>query len=433
MTHLTLYELNNLVRSSIDHTFKVAYWLLAELSEVSERHRHCYVEFVQKDEHSGNLLAKARGQIWANRWAFIAPYFLRTTGRNLSVGMQVLVQVQVTFHELYGYSLNVLDIDPVYTLGDIARRRQEILRTLHDEGIDTMNKDLPLPMLLQRIAIISSPTAAGYEDFCIQLHSNPFSLAFQTQLFPAVMQGNEVEQSVIHALDAIAECQELWDAVVIIRGGGASSDLSGFDTLELAENVAQFPLPIITGIGHERDDTVIDLVAHTRVKTPTAAATFIVNHQKQQADWVETLADRLSTAAIQTVTQKTDEIRLLTTRLPAAVFMRQGREAARLDRLAHVLQHTALQYIAARRGQVDLESHALRSALSAFLQTQHTHLQLAQHALEAADPIRILRLGYSITRLHGKALKDTRSLSSGDILETQLADGTILSKVKSKT
>ena len=430
MKPLSLFELNNLVRSLIDQTFKTTYWLSAELSEVSERHRHCYVEFVQKQDGAGNLLARARGQIWANRWVYIAPYFLRVTGRELSVGMQVLVQVQVTFHELYGYSLTVIDIDPVYTLGDIARRRQEILRVLHDEGIDTMNKDLPLPPLLQRVAIISSPAAAGYEDFCNQLHSNPFSLAFHTELFPAIMQGNEVEQSVIHALDAIAQSLEQWDVVAIIRGGGASSDLSGFDTLALAENVAQFPLPIITGIGHERDDTVIDLVAHTRLKTPTAAAAFIVNHQRQQLEQVNMLADRLSTSAVQAIVRQTNEIRLLTSRLPSIVFMRQSREVVHLGRLAQTLQHAAIQYASTQRGQVDLKLHTLRSVLTSFWKTKHANLQLAQQTLATADPIRILRLGYSITRLKGKALQTNQPLLPGDLIETQLAEGTIQSVVK---
>ena len=191
-TAITLYELNNMVHGVLEHTMSDTYWIQAELSEVNQRHGHCFLEFVQKSDTNEGLIAKARGQIWASRWALLSPYFSHTTGQPLQAGMQVLVEVSITFHELYGYSLNVVDIDPTYTLGDIARRRKEILQRLQEEGVDTMNKELPLPMLLNRIAVISSPTAAGYGDFCNQLKDNTYHLAFDTQLFPAVMQGDAV-------------------------------------------------------------------------------------------------------------------------------------------------------------------------------------------------------------------------------------------------
>ena len=268
---LTLYELNGLVRQTLELTLDEAYWVQAEVSELRVN-RHCYMELVQKEARGNGIMAKARAQVWANRWAFLKPMFENTTGQRLAAGMQVLVQVEVTFHELYGYSLNIIDIDPTYTLGDIARRRQEILQQLHREGIDQMNKELPLPRLMQRIAVISSASAAGYGDFCNQLTNNKRGLAFKTELFPAIMQGNDVESSIIKALNRIAERMDEWDVVVIIRGGGATSDLQGFDSLLLAENVAQFPLPIITGIGHERDDTVIDLASAPQRNHPSETA-----------------------------------------------------------------------------------------------------------------------------------------------------------------
>ena len=246
MNALTLYEINSLVRQTLELTLDTEYWVQAEIAELRVN-RHCYMELVQKEVGGNGIVAKARAQVWANRWALIKPMFERTTGQTLAVGMQVLLKVEVTFHELYGYSLNVTDLDPTYTLGDIARHRQEILRKLAEEGIDTMNKELSLPRLLQRIAVISSASAAGYGDFCNQLKDNQRGLAFKTKLFAAVMQGSEVEHSVIAALNRIAEQQDEWDVVVIIRGGGATSDLQGFDSLLLAENVAQFPLPIMTG------------------------------------------------------------------------------------------------------------------------------------------------------------------------------------------
>lgn len=249
-----------------------------ELSDVrSNTTGHCYLEFVQKDPRSNNLVAKARGMIWSNIYRLLKPYFEETTGQLFASGIKVLVKVTVQFHELYGYSLTVLDIDPAYTLGDMARRRREILMQLEEEGVLTLNKELEMPVLPQRIAVISSATAAGYGDFCHQLQHNSGGFFFYTELFPALMQGNQVEESVLAALDRINDRVNEFDVVVIIRGGGATSDLSGFDTYLLAAACAQFPLPVITGIGHERDDTVLDSVAHTRVKTPTAAAELLIH------------------------------------------------------------------------------------------------------------------------------------------------------------
>jgi len=264
MDSLSLLELNALVRRSLEQCLPDQYWIQAELSDVrSNTTGHCYLEFVQKDPRSNNLVAKARGMIWSNIYRLLKPYFEETTGQLFASGIKVLVKVTVQFHELYGYSLTVLDIDPAYTLGDMARRRREILMQLEEEGVLTLNKELEMPVLPQRIAVISSATAAGYGDFCHQLQHNSGGFFFYTELFPALMQGNQVEESVLAALDRINDRVNEFDVVVIIRGGGATSDLSGFDTYLLAAACAQFPLPVITGIGHERDDTVLDSVAHT--------------------------------------------------------------------------------------------------------------------------------------------------------------------------
>lgn len=384
MKALSLYELNHLVRQALELKLAEALWVQAEVSELRVN-RHCYLELVQKDTHGGGIVAKARAQVWANRWTFLKPMFEHTTGQPLSAGMQVLMQVEVTFHELYGYSLNVTDIDPTYTLGDIARRRQEILQKLHDEGIDQMNKELPLPRLLQRVAVISSASAAGYGDFCNQLLVNKRKLAFKTELFQAIMQGNEVERSIINALNRIAAQQEEWDVVVIIRGGGATSDLQGFDSLELAENVAQFPLPIITGIGHERDDTVIDLIAHTRVKTPTAAAEFLIHHQEAELDTLENLMAALSNGS--------------------------------------------LQYITQAKSNVDILQRRLLLYAPALLRNERNRISLIESKLQSAHPDRILRLGFSITRLNGKAVKSLGEVKEGDEIDTTLASGTLKSIV----
>ena len=264
---LTLLDLNALVRRSLEQCLPDEYWIQAELSDVrSNATGHCYLEFVQKDPRSNNLIAKARGTIWNNVYRLLKPYFEEATGQLFTSGIKVLVKVTVQFHELYGYSLTVQDIDPTYTLGDMALRRREILQQLEAEGVLTLNKELEMPVLPQRIAVISSATAAGYGDFCHQLQHNSRGFFFYTELFPALMQGAQIESSVLDALDRVNRRLNDFDVVVIIRGGGATSDLSGFDTYLLAAACAQFPLPIITGIGHERDDTVLDSVAHTRVK-----------------------------------------------------------------------------------------------------------------------------------------------------------------------
>ena len=271
----SLLELNQMVRETIECEMPDEYWVEAELSECRELRGHCYMELIQKDERTATPVAKSPAKCWANKWAVIRPYFERTTGQQLHAGMKVLLKVYAQFHEAYGFSWIVTDINPEYTLGDMARKRQEIIRQLKAEGVFDLQKELTLPPFCQHIAVISSQTAAGYGDFCNQLSDNPYGFQFQTQLFPAIMQGEGVEQSIIDALEKIysltssfSPLTSKFDCVVIIRGGGSTGDLSGFDTLALAENVANFPLPIITGIGHERDESILDMISHTRVKTP---------------------------------------------------------------------------------------------------------------------------------------------------------------------
>ena len=425
---MTLYELNGLVRQTLELTLDEEYWVQAEIAELRVN-RHCYMELVQKEARGGGIVAKARAQVWANRWAFIKPMFEQVTGQTLAAGMQVMLKVEVTFHELYGYSLNVTDIDPTYTLGDLARHRQEILLQLAEEGIDTMNKELPLPRLLQRIAVISSASAAGYGDFCNQLNNNQRGLAFKTELFQAVMQGNEVENSVVDALNRIAARLDEWDVVVIIRGGGATSDLQGFDSLLLAENVAQFPLPIITGIGHERDDTVIDLIAHTRVKTPTAAAEFLIHHQEQELDTLEDLSARLTDRISQLLYDETTRLKMLAGKIPMLFSTVKAREEVRLHRLSASMANSSVQHLEQAKGRVELMNQQLSLYTSALLQGERKHIELMESKLQSAHPNRILQLGFSITRVGGKALKDVDEVKEGDEIETTLASGTFKSTI----
>ena len=408
---LSLHELNGLVKRSIRSCLPDTYWVQAELSDVRSNYSgHCYLEFIQKDASGNNLIAKARGTIWSNIYKMLKPYFEQETGQAFTSGIKVLVQVSVEFHELYGYSLTVLDIDPTYTVGDMERKRREILRQLEEEGVIDLNKELEMPMLPQRIAVISSATAAGYGDFCNQLVNNPRGYGFRTELFPAIMQGERVEESILSALDAINNRLEEFDVVVIIRGGGATSDLSGFDTYLLAASCAQFPLPIITGIGHERDDTVIDKVAHTRVKTPTAAAEFLITKMDKCADVLDEMSARLMQGVRSRLLWEHRRIENLAQRIPSTVYKRIA--DAKYDLLS---------------AQRDLQM-----ASRQFLSAKKHRLELLQQRLNDALPEKQLARGYSITLKDGKAVKDASLLKEGDTLVTMLHQGRIESEVKKK-
>lgn len=423
-------ELNALVRRSVQACFPDSYWVQAELSDVrANSSGHCYLEFVQKDPSGNSLVAKARGIIWSGTYFRLKPYFESETGQAFVSGIKVLVKVSVNFHELYGYSLTVLDIDPTYTLGDMARRRREILSRLQQEGVLTLNKELELPELMQRVAVISSPTAAGYGDFCNQLAHNDFGFVFYTRLFPAVMQGEKVERSVISALDRIYREIDHWDVVVIIRGGGATSDLSGFDTYELAANCAQFPLPVITGIGHERDDTVIDMVAHTRVKTPTAAAEFLVNHLRRTAERLETFAQCVYQEVPSMLSRERERLDSWMARIPARVQMCLQREGFAQERLVKRLEMSVQACLQSERHRQELCLQRVENALSVRMQVERHRLELFSQRVKTASPDLLLKRGYSMTLKDGKAVTDASLLQPGDVVETRLAKGRFKSKV----
>ena len=383
---MTLFELNRLVRETIECEMPNEYWVEAELSECRESRGHCYMELIEKDEKTATPIAKASAKCWASKWVLVRPYFERTTGQRLVAGMKVLLKVYPQFHEAFGFSWIVTDIDPTYTLGDMARKRQEIIRQLKEEGVFDLQKELSLPLFCQHIAVISSETAAGYGDFCNQLSDNPYGLQFHTQLFPATMQGEGVEQSIIQALNHINAVCEDFDCVVIIRGGGGTADLSGFDTLALAENVANFPLPIITGIGHDRDESILDMVSHTRVKTPTAAAALLIDHLKQVLDNLYNLQEAI-------------------THLFSIVKTRQE---ARLDTIGQ-----KIPMLIERR-----------------LTNEQHRLELLEEKVKSLDPQLLLKRGYSITLFNGKAVRDPQSLQKGDEIETRIEKGTLKSIIK---
>lgn len=405
---LTLYELNTLVREAIASAMDRDYWVEAELSEVREVRGHCFMELVQKDLFSPTPVARASAKCWKTTWTRIRPRFEAITGQPLRPGMKVMLLVHPDFHEAYGFSWIVSDVDPTYTLGDMARKRMEIVNRLKAEGVFDLQKELPLPLFSQHIAVISSENAAGYGDFCSQLSNNDYGFSFMPVLFAAVMQGDGVEQSIVAALNAINAEADRFDVVVIIRGGGATADMSGFDTLLLAENVANFPLPVITGIGHERDECVLDMVSHTRVKTPTAAAALLVDNLAQV--WAHV------TDCQRTITQ--------------LVGQRMASEPSRLDRLSTRL--TTLIHDRLTHEQFRLSSLAtsLKPAAEYLLTTHRNYLERLALRAKSLDPKLLLRRGYSITTIGGKAVRDASLLKSGDEIVTQLEKGSVHSVVK---
>ena len=428
---VTLYELNRLVSKVIESEMPSEYWVEAELSECRESRGHCYMELIQKDERTATPIAKASAKCWANKWMLIRPGFERTTGQRLHAGMKVLLKVYAQFHEAYGFSWIVTDIDPTYTLGDMARKRQEIIRQLKEEGVFDLQKELQLPLFCQRIAVISSETAAGYGDFCNQLADNPYGFQFQTRLFPAIMQGEGVEQSIIAALERIFSFHipQNFDAVVIIRGGGATSDMSGFDTLALAENVANFPLPIITGIGHDRDESILDMVSHIRVKTPTAAAALLIDHLKTVLDAINDAQEQIVRLAQQKLTSHKSRLSTFAEILPRLFTNVKTRQEARLDSLNSRMTTAIRQSIVTHQSLINALEVKMPILLDRRLMAEQHRLQLIEEKTKNLDPALLLKRGYSITLHNGKAVRSPQQLQSGDEIETRLANGTLRSVV----
>lgn len=429
--HLSLYELNSMVRDAIELELPKSYWVEAELSEAREAYGgHCYMELIQKDELSNTPIAKAHAACWRNTWVYIRPHFERITGQPIHAGMKVLLKVHAQFHENYGFSWIVEDMDPTYTMGDMARKRMEIINTLREEGVFELQKELELPMFCQHIAVISSATAAGYGDFCNQLSDNSLGLKYHTRLFPATMQGEGVEQSVIVALDAINAEWEKWDCVVIIRGGGATSDLSGFDTLALAENVANFPLPIITGIGHDRDESVLDMISYKRVKTPTAAAAFLIEHLTNTYARIEDAQEAIVNCVKRRLQVERMRLDKLSGNIPVLFSLVKTRQTAYLDRLLDRLTVKAKRIPTDGLQHLHLLESRLKEPLLRKVYREKHRLEMLLQRANAQDPKRLLKRGYSITLKDGKSIKDASLLKDGDEIETRFAKGSRKSVVK---
>ena len=384
MKQYSLSELCAEIQEVVENDLLERYWVRAEIASLSAR-GHCYIELVEKAENN-TLAAKVRATCWNNVYSLLSAYFIQETGQALRVGMQVLVEVSVGFHPVYGLSLNIWNIDPTYTQGDLAKQRQATIRRLTEDGVMELQQSLEIPTLVRKVAVISAADAAGYGDFCDQLKNNRFGFRFELSLFAATMQGDHAPRSIIQALGKIASEEEKWDIVVIIRGGGATTDLGCFDDYELASHCAQFPLPILSGIGHTRDMSIVDMVTHTSVKTPTAAAEWLIERVAEQVERVNQLEVRLQRATQYAVVQENNKLQ------------------AYLQRMSYSAQRLIMQ--------------------------EQNKLQMWGKTIELHSPERIFKMGYSLTTLNGKPVMKKEDVKDGDVLKTYVQDGVVESVVK---
>lgn len=403
----SLSELLGQVGGALEKQLPGSYWVIAEIMELREN-RHCYLELIEKSEENDSLLARVRATIWASRYGMLRPYFEASSGTPLKSGIKILCKASVAFHPVYGLSLNITDLDPSYTLGDLARKKQEVILRLRREGVFDMNRELPFPPVPQRIAVISSETAAGYGDFMETVRNNRHGFHFHTTLFPAVMQGEEAPGSITSAMEQVFESESEFDCVVLIRGGGGKADLESFNHYELAYFITQFPLPVLTGIGHERDESVADMVAHHALKTPTAVAEFLVDQLLAFEFKLSGLLDRLS----------------------ASVRIRVQAGHARLERTGRDLLHLSRGLIRQHSEKLRQMELGVRKDCASRMERSREYLALLEKRTELIDPGTILKRGYSISLQNGKAVTSIRNIHPESMLETRLYQGTIISEVK---
>lgn len=449
----SLFELNQLVKQTITEQLTDSYWVIAEISELKEHSSgHCYLELIQKDDDSDTIRARARATIWAYSYRMLKPYFESTTGRPLSQGLKVMVLAQVSFHEIYGYSLNITDIEPTFTVGDIEIRRRETINRLIADGVYDMNRELLLEMLPVRIAVISSPQAAGYEDFMKQLTQNRFGYHFKVTLFSALMQGRDAEDSIITALANIHKVKEQFDLVAIVRGGGATADLSCFDSYNLATHIAQFPLPVITGIGHDKDITVADLVAYKTLKTPTAVAEYIIEQANEAENYFLELRERLIAYATEffetsknELIQYAEEIKLQSLNtinqqknflthtwavLPSISRLTVYKNSIILKNYSNLIHKNLQSYLMQNANNIPKFSNKLKKvSTQKLIQAKQKEIYLTK-IVETLDPKNTLKKGFTITRVNGKAARSINDVGKNAIITTQFHDGKVISKTQ---
>ncbi len=418
-----------MVRELIETEMPHEYWVEAEVSELREVGGHCYMDLIQKDIFNNTPVAKASARCWRSSWNGIKARFVRVTHKVPGPGMKMLLKVSAQFHENYGFSWIVSDIDPTFTLGDMAAKRQQILRQLEAEGIIYYNKELVLPLFTQRIAVISSATAAGYGDFCNHLDENEHGYVFYTQLFEAVMQGEGLEQSIIAAINRIEDQAAHFDCIVITRGGGATSDLSGFDALDLARKVAICSLPVITAIGHDRDESVLDIISSTRLKTPTAAAAFFIDRLREVEIRIDDAHQRILRAVDQTVSKEKLRLNHLALRIPSLFAIAKTRQNAKIDTLFMRAVNACNRTTTNKRHRIEQLAQTIPPAVLRKLSQEKHRLEMLASKVSNLDPQLLLDRGYSITTFEGKAVKDSTLLPVDAIIETRLKSGRLTSKV----
>jgi exodeoxyribonuclease VII large subunit len=452
-TILSLYDLNKNIQEVIRTSLSDTYWVKTEIAQLKENYSgHCYLEIIEKDTESDRIIAQAKATIWANTYRILKPYFETTTNRKLTEGLKILICVKVEYHALYGLSLNVTDIDPAFTVGDLAIKKAEIIRRLKEEGVFDMNKQIKFPLVPQRIAVISSETAAGFTDFTNHLDNNPFHYHFSVKLFPSTMQGNNAEESIIESLEKINDSLEQFDAVAIIRGGGSQTDLSCFDNYLLASHVAQFPLPVLTGIGHEQDESITDLVAHLRLKTPTAVADHLIDCFQNVDLALDDYNLHLSEIVGNIISDQNIKLEQFVYRLPVAVndFLKQedkvinsvlirtlkaNEKRIRKEEYLHhkfeLMASSGTKYFINKLNSLlDQKTGFMKNIVSAKVQMQYALLDKYRNLADYSDPENILKRGFSITYHKGKLVTDSESLLETDIIETRLKKGTVNSEVK---
>lgn len=450
---LSLTELQLMIRDSLYLTLPEMYWVIAEISEIRENYSgHCYLELVEKHPEEHSVRARVRAVVWSNRYRFLKALFENTTGQSLKEGLKILIRVKIEYHEIYGLSLVINDIDPAFTIGEMALRRQQIIMKLEEEGILNMNKELEFPIVPQRIAIISSRNAAGYNDFMKHLTENNFGYRFYTVLIDAPMQGSETEGGVIAALDKVASRIGLFDVVVIIRGGGSQTDLSWFDNYNIAYYITQFPLPVLTGIGHEKDMSVTDIVAHMALKTPTAVADYLVecmnnadNHLMEMSTSIMEKAEEI----VRESRERVDSFRMkliplarlmisdIREKLSGQIIKLVNTGKGYLMRSEHIpanqrsrLVSSTNSLLSAKTQLSDRNKTDLRAYSAALISGKLIRIESLSNSLNILNPENVLRRGFTITSRHGKIIKLGSELKSGDLISTRFSDGSVSSRVE---
>jgi exodeoxyribonuclease VII large subunit len=426
---ITLCELLGEVKTALKNTLPYSWWITAEISEIKVNYSgHCYLELIEKNEDDETIKAKVRATIWSSVFRMLKPYFETTTGSGLVAGIRIMVKVNAEFHELYGFSLNITDIEPSYTIGELARQKLEIIKRLKAEGVFDMNRSLEIPDIPCKLAIISSPTAAGYGDFVHQLDNNAFGYKFYVKLFPAVMQGLETEQTIIAALDRIYQYEDFFDAVIIIRGGGSQSDLNCFNSYWLCLNICQFPLPVLTGIGHEQDETVADLVACMKLKTPTAVAEFLISKMHDTEEAINEKSMALYDMVTEKLNFEKERLNRIIMQLKPVVKDQLNQHTGALKIQTIQLQNMASRQIIRSSADINNMCGKLISLSANYFHNQSHRIEVLEKKAAYLDPFIILKRGYSVTYQNGKALKDSTAVNTNQEIETRLAQGTIKSR-----